>query len=294
MEEIFKQLYEELDSLYQGGDFDAAETYLIHKLRENGNSCFACYNPLEAAIINELGSLYRCQGRTDESIESFETLAEMLKIRVGTENEEYANVVNNLAGAYRLKGDYDKAIRNFETARDIYEKGIGKNSYLYSSLLNNMGLVYMELNQCREAEKNFHEALRIIEKLEENSEEFTGDKAVTYSNLASVCLKEKNLDKAEEYLSCALDIYGTVLPEYRYHMGAVYNTLGHVRRIRKNYEGARKAYLWAMEWTEKFYGKNNEYEKVQANLAQIEQDKLAMIDDIIRREFQMFQRVENQ
>ncbi len=269
MEEILNQLYEEIGRFYAQRDFEGLEKYLIVKLRENAQSCIACYNPFEVTILNELGTLYRGLGRQEEAIQMFESAAAIIEERLGTANEEYATAVNNLAGAYRLNGQTDAAVKSFQKAMEIYEKCGSQRTYLYSSAENNLGLVYLGIHNAEAAEECFLDALQIVENLREESDEFAGDLAVTYVNLASAKYLKKEWQHAEKYCTRALEEYDSVPENQQNHKAAAYNLLGDIYRVRSCPEQAKAYYRNALEWTERFFGKNYEYQRLEEKITQL-------------------------
>lgn len=266
MEEMLQELYGKIAEYYSNRDFDGLEKYLIVKLRENAQTCIACYNPFEVTILNELGTLYRGLGRQKEAVEMFDSAASIIEQRNGSENEEYATAINNLAGAYRLDGQTAEAIRCFQKALDIYERCGSRRSYLFSSAENNLGLVYLGMKDTKRAEACFLDALGIIRELREKNAEYAADLAVTYTNLASVYYYEQDPEKAINFCNKALTEYDVIPEQRQSHRGAVYNLLGDICRNQGKTEKAKNHYQTALAWTEKYFGRNYEYRRLQEKI----------------------------
>jgi len=263
MEKKLNEFYAELDSWYAYQNFDAVEHFLLDELREHGNECFTCHNPIAVTVLNELGSLYRYLGRQKEAIEMFEAAAKALETRGRANTEEFASAVNNLSEVYRMDGQFEKAIINAQRALAIFEKCVGKKSYPYSSALNNLGLAYLKKAEGEKAKDIFLEAINILEQSPSHVNYYMGDMAVTLCNLAAVYLMENALDKAKEYTDKALACFSHLSHGEMYHISSVYNMIGDIYRMEQDNRNALKAYKQAMEWINRYYGKNFEYQKLE-------------------------------
>ena len=83
-----------------------------------------------AAILNEVGGLYRATGEYTKSERAFVKAMDILAKFPGKDHPDYATTINNLAGLYRLTGDHSKAESLFLEAIDVYAETIGRKHFL--------------------------------------------------------------------------------------------------------------------------------------------------------------------
>ena len=266
MQEQLHELYEEIGRYYAAGDFSGLEAFLLRKYRESAPGCSCCYSSMTVTVLNELGTLYRGAGKQADAINSFSRAGKHVAAHLGTQNAEYATVINNLGGAYRLNSQYEEALDSFQKALSIYEEIGEKESYLYSSALNNMALVYIDTGDLENAERCLRDALASVKNLAAQSEEFIPEVAASYSNLAAVCSRRGDMETALSLCDKAFAEYEKVPEDSRDHLAAVWNLVGNIRVVQKDPAGAKEAYEKALSLTERFFGKNHEYEQLVRKL----------------------------
>ena len=266
MEERLREFYKELDTYYDSCDYEGMEDYLMRKLRENEGACDACYYPMEVTVLNELGTMYRCIGKQEKSKVYFGEAVNRILTGIGKDTMEYATAVNNLAGTCRMMGEYEEAARYFEESMQVYEKIGGSESYYYMTALNNLGLVRLETRELEAAAACFGKVLPVMEKLQASRGGLESELAVTWCNLAVLSFFKGDDETALAQCGKSLALYEKVPEGRRGHLGAVYNLLGDIYSRAGRSEDARSAYRSSLQWTEKFYGRNHEYEITKKKL----------------------------
>ena len=110
-----KELFSQIDGLYQQADLPAVEEKLtgaLKKLEKQGKE----RSPEYAQVANELAGFYRGVSRYPESLHFFQTAMELLAEHGLLESEAYASAEMNCAGTYRLMGQLDQAEEGFLSA----------------------------------------------------------------------------------------------------------------------------------------------------------------------------------
>lgn len=182
--------FEKLNKAYDTGD-EEAERFLLEALRSPRSE----EEPeFKVVVCNELGSLYRSQGRYTESYRFFTQAMEKAAVCFGTDSLKYGTILMNRAGTSRMSGDVDKAIVDFETALDIVSQKENCGPVI-ASTWNNLGLAYLAAGRLEDAESALVRGVEIASQVGETYMVGTG-----LINLASVCVK---LDRNEDALKYA-------------------------------------------------------------------------------------------
>lgn len=189
---------------FESGDYESARRRFERAL---------ALNPGQHEVDYFLGVTLRRLNRPDDAIAAFE--------RVPEGHERFAEARTQIAGVYERRGDYERAIAEVERARahgearplDLYVASLrsragdfeGALSFLKglldaapddAELLYNIGVIHGEA-------KRTDEALRWMEKALEKQPDHAG--ALNYIGY-TWAESGTNLDRAEEYISRALQI----------------------------------------------------------------------------------------
>lgn len=182
--------FKELGKAYDTGD-EEAERFLLDALR----SPRAGEEPeFRLVVCNELGSLYRAQGRYPESYRYFTEAMEQAAVRFGTDSLKYGTILMNRAGTSRMSGDVEKAIADFETSLKIVSPKQSCGPVI-ASTWNNLGLAYMAADRLEEAADALSRGVELAAQAGENYMVGTG-----LINLASVYVK---MGRNSDALKCA-------------------------------------------------------------------------------------------
>lgn len=262
--EALNNFYQGLDNLYQTGRTGEIEAY-IRKMMEANRGCCGGHGILFISCLNEMGSYYRGISRYEDSVRAFEEAGRDILGDMGQESVEYATNRCNLAGTARMMGDYDWALKLFTEAATIYNMVVGKESYYYSTVLNNLALLYLERKEYEKAIGSLTEALDRIRRMPGQKEE----EAITLVNLAVASQKLFRIPEAEEYLYMAMRIYER-LEHKGVHYAAALNMQGTLCMEKKDYSGAKEAFVKARDATFQYFGENDDFVRAIENIAFVE------------------------
>ncbi len=121
-------------------------------------------DPQLAKNLNNIGNVYRSQGKFEEAEANYMRAIAILENSVGAEHPNLATVLNNLAVLYRKQSKYKEAEVLYRRVLSIVEKALGpKHRNVYISL-NNLALLYQKQGKYMEAEPLMKRALAILEK----------------------------------------------------------------------------------------------------------------------------------
>lgn len=248
-----KNFFTSLDTLYQSGDLDAAESYLKDELaRSEGNH--------RVTVLNELAGLYRSTSRYQESTRAFGEAMELLEMDGADNTQAYATLLLNSAGTCRLSGDLDRAAELFEEAL----KRMEPDSYITASLMNNLALLKCEQGDIDAAKSMATQALAWLRCHGMPAHET----AVSLSNLGAIHLKAGDLELAEDFLEQAFICFES-MPETDVHYAAALSVKGKLCAQRHDWDCAEASYKKAMELTERFFGKNAEFIAAQQAIEEV-------------------------
>jgi tetratricopeptide (TPR) repeat protein len=252
MENNLKQIYKTLDQLYQQGDLDQTEAYLLDQ--EQKNLSEDKNRGILVAVYNEQGSFYRSTSRYRLSIGAFDKARKIITASRGVHCLEYATLINNLAGTYRLAHQYEKAESLFQEAINEYRALGASHSYAFASVHNNISLVYQEMGKTSQAARHLVLATNLIEEMPEHRNEL----AISYANLTALFHQMGNDKEARECLDEALKIFEECKGTENTHYAAALNSLGGFLYGAGECEKAIDMYKKSAAYTRRFFGENVE------------------------------------
>ena len=127
------------------GDLAAAEAE-AKRLEQVVVAKFGMDHVNYAIALNNLGMVYRHQGKYAEVDPLFQRALAIRESKLGKDHPEVANSLNNLALVYSDQGKYAEAIPLYQRALAIAETKLGKDH----PALNNLADVYRKLRRfCR-------------------------------------------------------------------------------------------------------------------------------------------------
>lgn len=138
--------------------------------------------PNNSRAHNELGAVFRDQGKYDKAIEQFE---KALKI-----NSNYAFIYYNLGDIQYRLGNYENALAYFKKARKLE-----LTQQLHMDILNSLGMTYSEMGDNEKAITAFKEALQVFPL-----------SIIPYNNLGRQYIKMGKFDLAIDILEKGLGI----------------------------------------------------------------------------------------
>ena len=189
---------------------------------------------LEAATLNEIGSVYSDLGEKQKALSYYEQ-ALLLIGKVGDVSGEAATL-NNIGSVYSALGEKQKALSYVERALPLFQK-VGNRSGA-ATTLNNIGFVYDGLGEKQKALGYYEQASPLLRKVGNLSGE-----ASTLNNIGRVYDDLGKKRKALSYFGQALPLsrrVGDVSGEAATlnNIGSVYGALGEKRMALSYYERA--------------------------------------------------------
>lgn len=276
-----KGLIETIDEMYETGTPAEIEAWMLEQRGLIGAKLFGgdevssetnAGNQRESemrdyiTICNELGSLYREQGRYRESLDNYEkALATSTELLGAERSYEHALILLNEAGTYRYKRDFDNAFCNYIDAEAILIELGMDDTFEYASLLNNKALALLDEGV------DFDHALDLaISAADIVSRQRPGtvDEAISFVNLASMALRMGELAKADDYAHRAVGLYEG-LGVVSGHYPAAINVLAAVALKKGNLEEALAGFERSAELTKRNFGENRDYAAAMRSVAYV-------------------------
>ena len=154
-------------------------------------------------LYQSKGLLYYTINNVDMAL-SWYNMAKKMFDENEKEGLAYALLTSNLSICYFQTGDFSMAKDLSDQAYTLCNRfygEYGKDANDRLMLLNNIATIYTKL-------KDFSKGKELYEMVikEANSKQHEGTKALAMTNLAEIYFQEKNLSKAEEFLTKALDL----------------------------------------------------------------------------------------
>ena len=187
-------------SYYFKGNFDSAAAYYYRAL----DGLTKLKDPdKKAAVLNELGKLYRKTRDLDRSLQMYRDAYELYR-SIGN-NDGMATILNESGVVYEYKGDYVEAINRYKSSLAIREKMNDINGKAYS--LNFIGGVYTQEKNFPEAEKYLLQSLELRRQLKD-----TFAIALNFADLGFMYNEQGRLEKATEQY----DLSNAIASKMRY------------------------------------------------------------------------------
>jgi tetratricopeptide (TPR) repeat protein len=181
-----------------------------------------------AQTLNNLGVVYRSQGKWDEAIDCYEQSLETLR-RLGDEHG-VGQTLMNLGVVYDSQSKWEQAIDCYEQSLEIFRR-LG-DEHGVAQTLNNLGAVYQSQGKCEQAIDCYEQSLETLRR--------QGDKhgvAQTLNNLGVVYDSQGKCEQAIDYYEQALEIFRRLGDEHS--VGITLNNLGALHDRRNQTEKAR-------------------------------------------------------
>lgn len=207
-----------------------------------------------AAILNDLGELYRHMGNYEKALQLYQRALEINEKVLGPQHPGIAITLNNLALIYRYIENYEKALEFNQRALEIREQALGPQHQVVSQTLNNLASVYFDIGDYKKALLHYQRALEIVEKLPEPQYLSVVAKL---NNLARVYSKMRNYEKAMLLYQRALKICEKMLGSQHPDVAITLNNIAVLYRQMENYEESLLLSQRALEIVEKKLGKNH-------------------------------------
>ncbi len=147
---------------YQQGNYPEAEKQWVAALKEAEG--FGPQDPRLATSLNDLGEVYRLQGKYAEAEPLYKRSLAIKEKALGPDHPRVATSLNNLGLVYHARGRYAEAEPLHKRALAIREKALGPEHPSVATSLNNLAGLYETQGKHTEAEPLYKRSLAIGEK----------------------------------------------------------------------------------------------------------------------------------
>jgi len=174
---------------HTNGDYDKAIDYLLLAIQED---------PKYAPYYNNIGVLYRNQGKFEKALVSFNEAERNILSEDEYSISQLAAVYNNKGIAYKDKGDYFQALKYYNNALNLYLED-GKNQKNVGRVYNNLGLVFLLQGSYQNALDEFKKSIEIKKEFEPQ------ELSTAYSNCARTYQGQGDYAQADKYYQLAIN-----------------------------------------------------------------------------------------
>lgn len=208
-------------------------------------------NVMVARIYNDLGMVYRKQGRFGDVMDCYK-----LALAIGENLSQDDGVVlamtyNNIGLFMDYMGDSAKALEYFLKAIDIEEHTVGIENALTATSYNNVGALYYSNDDLDRAMEYFNKSLTIREKVLVNDHP---DLAMSYSNIGSIYHARGDNSRALEYFNRALAIREQALGSSHPDVAAMLTNMGAAHLSQGNFQQALEFFNRSLAINERMLG----------------------------------------
>lgn len=184
-----------------------------------------------ASSLNNYAVLYQNTARYTEAEKTFEEALRVIEATLGKKSEEYTIALNNQAILLSKIGQFDLGIEKLKSAITIIESMDKKKIRNQVGLQSNLALLYQQTGKLNEAESIFQK----LEKILGASNPYY---AGVLNSLGLLCIQMNKLDKVEEYLNRAANVYKSKLGAQSPNYAKVLCDLGNFYRMQGRFAEA--------------------------------------------------------
>ncbi|KAH7131160.1 pfs protein [Dactylonectria macrodidyma] len=139
---------------------DSKEYWIFQqRLLPHAERCAEWMREVLSDAVNNLGSLYKDQGKFKEAEEMYERALEGTEKALGPHHTSTLTTVNNLGNLYKDQGKFKEAVEMYERALEGKEKALGPHHTSTLTTVNNLGSLYKDQGKSKEAEEMYGRAL---------------------------------------------------------------------------------------------------------------------------------------
>lgn len=278
-----KQIYARLDDLYQAGEKEYIEVFLIEMLKEA--QLKQDYNSI-VMLLNEMIEICKKTGQKEKALGYSDQVLQLMN-RLGlNDGIAYATTLQNVAGACTVAGKLDEAYQFYMEVLPIYDRILEPDDTCYVTLYNQLSLLFQQRKEYERSVECLEKVLRILKQIENSQVK----QAVTYTNIATSLTKlslqtseterdmkfrkaELGYDKAlqiakdaQTQAQKAIEIFREleVMDE---HMAAACCVYADALVLKREYEQAREYYVLALSMVENSVGITEVYQHMEEKLA---------------------------
>ncbi len=166
---------------------------LVAQAASNIDSMFAGRPTIEAAIRNEVGTVYLNLGAFDEAADQYQIAHRLWQAELGDDHRDTLKAVNNLGQTYLRSAKIDQAQPLLRRAYEARRQTLGQQDPATLASMNNLAEAYRQSGRAGQAESLLKELLDL-----QRARGLEDDKTTlaAMANLGSLLVQEKRLDEA--------------------------------------------------------------------------------------------------
>ena len=157
-----------------------------------------------ANSLSNLGLYYCIIGKSHKAINYCLESLKIFQKYNNTISPQYAETLSILSLSYGYLGDYSRSIMYSEDCLKVKKQIYGESHIEYIKALGQLGVSYSGIGNKEYFKKYTEETLLLCEKYLGKSHPIYAE---TLGCIAHLMLEEKNIDKADEYIQEAIDVY---------------------------------------------------------------------------------------
>jgi serine phosphatase RsbU (regulator of sigma subunit) len=213
------------------------------------------YTVCQADAYVTLGEVYRLQGSYTDALKNHFASLELRK-KLG-DKDDLAASYTCIALVYSDLHKYSEALKNDSFALALFRQT--NNTFKLPTLYMNMASCFDDLNDVKQAQALYTTALHMKEAQEDQR-----GMAECYVNMGHLAIKNKELDKAREYLEKATHIGETIA--YKDALRESYNSLSIIDSLRGNYKNGWKHYVGYIRYRDSLFNEDATRRTTQAQM----------------------------
>ncbi|MCX5705604.1 MAG: tetratricopeptide repeat protein [Candidatus Omnitrophica bacterium] len=160
-------------------------------------------HPNDAAMINNLATLYKIKGNYAQADELYQKALGIYELTLGLDNLYTAKVWNALGENYQAWRKFNEAESSYNNSIDILEKNLGSNDPAVAIVRSHLGSLYLDQHKYAEAESILKTSLQAIA---DSGQEYP--KLIRLaSDMGKLYEKQQKFTEAEQYYRYAWGVF---------------------------------------------------------------------------------------
>ena len=176
---------------------------LVHRAAENIGSMFGDRPIIEAAVRNEVGTIYYNLRAFDDAAAEFDSVLQLWQAELGPDHPDTLKAVNNLAQSYVCLGRRTEAERLFRRALAGRIQQLGEANSFTLATMNNLAQLLQSNQRLDEAEKMFRRVLQLQEASLGGDDK---NSIATMINLGRLLIDNDNVQEALDFHRTAFEV----------------------------------------------------------------------------------------
>lgn len=259
-----KSDYEKLDGFFEKNDLAGGEVFLTGLLEEAAKKKDLA---TMLAAINELGGILRVTGRLEGAERLYLVGLELIPKLKLLDTSAHGTTLLNYAGVLAELKRYRKALDCYRETEKIYDNIGICDGYQRAALSNNISHMLSKLGRAEESIGYAEKSLKTVNDLKG----YDTEKATSYATLGARLLETGRIADAHKNLLESERIFLKTQGHLHPHYAGTLNSLGDLYALQGKRDEADAAYTKALHILDTTQGKNQAYEKIQANLRLLRQ-----------------------